>query len=818
MIWDLFHYGYPRDVDIFSDALHLRPGVEIVSNASTNPGGDMIVQGDLDLSGHRYASLNPHTAKTGVYGSGEPGALTMRAAGDLDIFGSINDGFAPPPPTPDDKGWILLPGRDFAGGDIVVPGAGVTLADGTAFPGGSTLNYDLPIKAFSMEAGTLPVAATLDQDLTLPAGTVLAAALRDAAGNILFAAGTLLTAEQTLHAGSRLDAGSVLAGRTALRAVIWPKGIPLPGAAGDRSALLLDGNKALAVGALIPSGTDVKLPAGVASIELRPELAGGQGKIWAIAPMLAEGSQSWSLRLVAGADTEAADSRIVQARPANGDLRLADSHYGMFGKALPFKGTFLWSQDGADATGGAVNAGDVMAEEYVYSLTGLTVAELCAADPSLCTEQSAYIWTADGAAEMGDPSLTGQPMELEYVQTQVGYDTIEGMCADLPYWCASGSATEYEAVASSTRFSVVRTGAGDLELLSGGSLRMDSLFGVYTAGSSSAATFANDPYNQPKGRGASGTVLNDPDGAREHLVDGGADSIYRAWYPDHGGNLLLKVGGDLTGAQMNTSISVNTRPVSTDKGYATGDVGNWLWRQGSGSVATGAQAHPAAWWINFGSYTAAVYGADQMAGFTGFGTLGGGNVDVQVGGDAGVVAKLAGSAYDQNINPRSQGLVLAVASTGRVAADGRMQLTGGGDLEVRVGGALNPASEFSSGTLNGALVNLRGHAGLESAQLGSIALIYGNSSFQHVPKESRAFDSFRATRAEALGGVALVPGDATFSIGTLGDQVVQEVIDPGRVTTMSFSPFLNSAGVNGRGESWFTLWTDRTSLDVFSAG
>jgi len=113
--------------------LHLRPGVEIVSNAVTNPGGDLVVQGDLDLSGFRYASLNAKTAKTGVYGSGEVGTLTLRAVGNLDIFGSINDGFAPPPPTADDKGWQLLAGRDFTGGDIVVPGTGITLADGTVF-------------------------------------------------------------------------------------------------------------------------------------------------------------------------------------------------------------------------------------------------------------------------------------------------------------------------------------------------------------------------------------------------------------------------------------------------------------------------------------------------------------------------------------------------------------------------------------------------------------------------------------------------------------------------------------------------------------
>ncbi|MEG0886609.1 MAG: hypothetical protein RSH52_35875, partial [Janthinobacterium sp.] len=121
-------------------ALHVRPGVEIVTQ------GDLVLSGDIDLSAHRYAGLNAQTPKTAVAGSGEPGSLVLRAGGNLDIFGSINDGFAPPPATPDDKGWVLTPGRQAYGGDVVVPGHGVVLAEGTLFPAGKVLNYALPIQ------------------------------------------------------------------------------------------------------------------------------------------------------------------------------------------------------------------------------------------------------------------------------------------------------------------------------------------------------------------------------------------------------------------------------------------------------------------------------------------------------------------------------------------------------------------------------------------------------------------------------------------------------------------------------------------------
>ena len=792
----------------YADALHLRPGVDIVSKT---PDGDLVVRGDLDLSGMRYASLNPRFQQTTVRGSGEVGSLLLRAGGDLSIYGSINDGFAPPPATKDDKGWILLPGRDINGSDVIVPGQGVTVADGTLFPGGIALNYDLPLKGFSLSADTrLPVAVTLDEATTLPAGTVLAAAVRDSAGNIVHAAGSLLATAQTLDAGMRLDAGSVLKQSVTLRAMTWPKGVPLPGVAGERSVFALNGNLALAVGALIPSGTDVKLLPNVAAIELRPEVAGSQGKLWAIAPMLAEGSQAWGMRLVAGADLDAADTRGVQAHPAHGTLRLADSHYGMYGVLVPPKGVQYWSQAAADLGIEGIVAGEIITDEFLSNF-GTNIVDFCAGDPTMCVLKVAYVWTRVGAEEFADPSVKEGDL-LDPVA--LGMPTL---CEEYPTWCGTSNPT-FDYKASSLRYSVLRTGTGDLDLVSGGDVRMDSLYGVYTAGMSSTPTSAGDPFNLPRSRNADGTVLANPDGAHERLVDGGAESIYRAWYPDQGGNLLLQVAGDLSGSLIDAATASNQRPVSKDGMADSVAVGNWLWRQGSGGVATGGAAQPVAWWINFGSYVGRDTLADTVLGFTGFGTLGGGNVRAEVAGDAGVLAPLTGSSYNGSINPRSQGLLLAVGGTGRVQADGSLLLTGGGDLDLRVGGALNPAGMASLKHLNGALVDLRGHVEASATQLGSLVLQYGTQATDHVPLEARAYDAFRATRATSRGGMTLVPGDATFSVATLGDQVVQDVADPGRVTAFNATPFTGAAGEQGYGYSWFSLWTPRTALDLFSAG
>ncbi|MFL1391172.1 filamentous hemagglutinin family protein [Pseudomonas tritici] len=809
----------------YADAFHLRPGVEIVSKTAD---GDLVVQGDLDLSRYRYASLNPHSQQDeNVYGSGESGSLTLRAGGDLNIYGSINDGFAQPLPSADDKGWVLLPGIDYRGGTVVVPGNGVTLADGTAFPAGATLNYDLPIKGLTVAANTrLPVTATLGQELVLPAGSVVAADVRDAGGNLLFAAGTLLSEAQTLAEGTQLGAGTLLSEGTVLQGMLWPKGVPLPGvhqASLANNIVLLDGPKDLPKGALIPSGTDVKLPDGVKSVQLR---AGATGQLWAIAPMLAEGTQSWSLRLVAGADTEAADNRILQAQPRSGDLHLADTHYGMFAKALPPRGVETWTAAAvtylAD-NGVIVKAGDPIDQAILDGLNKGSIDDFCGASPAFCKTTGAYTFTPAAVAQFARKGIivTAGAEVTEELAFSFSRITVAQLCSG-PTYCQLKNPQEYGAAPASTRFSVIRTGIGDLDLLSAGNLSMDSLYGVYTAGTSSASTFQGDPYNQPKAmQGAATqvvkTVLSDPGSLFEQFVNGSSTSLYRAWYPEAGGNLTINTGGDLTGDITSFVPNSTVRPNPKDGGFDSATVGNWLWRQGSNDVATGGQAQPTAWWVNFGSYTAAT-GADRMLGFTGFGTLGGGDLDVNVGGNAGVLNTLGYGLSNGAINPHSQGLVLAVGSTGRVASDGSLQLTGGGDMRVRIGGNLNPASlAANTDHRDGMLVNLRGDVQLRSASVGSVDLLYGATSTEQSPGETRAFDPLVSTRGVARGGLTLVPGDATFNVQTLGDQVVNNVEDPGRVLFSHSSPFAQGTTL-GTGTSWFTLWTKDTAVDLFSLG
>ncbi|WP_186332161.1 filamentous haemagglutinin family protein [Bordetella genomosp. 13] len=694
----------------YQDAFHLRPGVEIVT------ANDLRISGDVDLSGYRYASVNPHSQKTAVYGSGEPGVLTIRAAGNMDINGSLTDGFSLPNGlvTPDDNGWILKTGLQPFGGDVVVPASGlVTLNDGTSYPAGTKLNFAVPIKAVTLTAGTVIGAdVTLSAPLVVPAGTVLAAPIYSAGGAVLQAAGTRLAESVTLAAGTRLGAGSVLTANAAINAMTWPAGVPLP------ATFLQNGRLALKAGSIVPWNVNVRLVGNPASVVLRPRTAsnGQQGYNWAVAQLLPEGSLSWSMRLVAGADAAAADTRARLAG-AQGSLTLGDAHVA-----------------------------------------------------------------------------------------------------------TSGTKSLYPV------FSVLRTGTGDLDVLASGDFRMLSQYGVYTAGTQSAGG-DDAAYNLARGTytPSSSSVLGAEGSSYEPFVnDGSARNLYAAYYPTGGGDLLLRAGGTISG----DSLGVSTQdPTSTDRiQHSSANVGNWLWRQGTGS-GSGADSVDTAWWINFGTYTRAPFSFDSavfaginmpyLTGFTGVGTLGGGNLTVESGGNAGTLAARGGT--DTKDVPRSDGLVLAVGSTGRVdGATGALTLTGGGDLNVRIGGQFNPyvdramsPSGQAQMDLFGVLANLRGDTALSAASLGSLSLAYGIAN----PADVRALEPLRASRASAFGGLVVLPGDSSFSLSTRGDLVLAGAGDPGRVALQNSTPFtMGDTEYSGGGLSWFSLWTGHSGINLSSVG
>lgn len=823
----------------YRDAFHLRPSVEVKTS------GDLVLSGDLDLSGYRYNGVNPNTPRTAVYGSGEVGKLTLRAGGDLTIFGSITDGFAPPPEDmPEKTGWVLQRGEQMFNTDVTVPRGGIELHNGTTFLAGGTLNYDLPIQAMTMVAGTrLPAAASLAADVTLPANTILAADIRNPDGSIAFAKGTRLAGATTLTSGMILGAGTILSGPTDIAAMIWPKNIPLPhkpiGPSNNSfDTVVLDGIVTLPMGGVIPAGAVVVLADGVDQIELR---AGGGGRTWALAQMLPEGSQSWSMQVVAGADLGAANPMLTNPNAVSGRLLLADTHYGMDGAAageiaLSAFGSLDLFGDGRYAGLGGEALDAAMMAEFGASFAdyfGEPLSNWCAYG-DYCSVVTPVGLNDQGSADIfGDNRFAGLlPAELDAaVMAEFGLTFADYIGVSLSDYCTFGAYcvpigdVSYNYTPGTPTLSVLRTGTGDIDLASAGDLSVRSLYGIYTAGTSTLSLADSRAAGLDAPRGTSNTIFASSDlilGSigHEKYVDGGEESLYRAWYPDHGGNLGVTVGGDLTGDLVGRAGAGN---VVGGIELASSDVSNWLWRQ----TSTQGLGNPTAWWINFGTYATASE-VSGTVGFTGFGTLGGGNLKVSVGGDAGMINQ-RGSQYQNNAT-RSEGLVLAVGSTGRVV-DGVLVQTGGGDIDVRISGGLNAAAEasaffdgsdrplFSRHDLNGAVVNLRGTVTLDAGSIGGVETVTGPDFTFQDSKETRAYSPFIATKATATGGLLVAPGDATVRLNTRDDLVLGTAIDAARTQDRNGVAYqFGDASGAGGGYAWFSLWTDRTAIDLFSAG
>jgi hypothetical protein len=92
---------------------------------------------------------------------------------------------------------------------------------------------------------------------------------------------------------------------------VVPAGTPMNVFSAD---VPLNSNVTLNAGTLIPAGVNLQVLGAGGPHNTRPVQADGtQGRIWAVAPMLAAGSQSWSMRLVAGAEIASSDGRTLRA-------------------------------------------------------------------------------------------------------------------------------------------------------------------------------------------------------------------------------------------------------------------------------------------------------------------------------------------------------------------------------------------------------------------------------------------------------------------------------------------------------------------------
>jgi hypothetical protein len=715
---------------------HFRPGVQITS---ATPDGDLTVTGDLNLSGYRYGS----NVIPGQYGSGEPGVLIIRAGGNLNVYGSITDGFFQPvndAGTGFAQGWVVY-GNTLSNGQGEPFGQNQTLPidilvdAGTAFTVNTPLNFAVTVTGGTFAAGAVaPVTLTVSGDQTTSGDFIAASDIKDANGSLLFAKGQDVPAGSLIPDGSTIAPGGILPFALNVGQVTWPANTPftisnfLP--SGSQGVFLAN-NQELLAGSFIPGGSELVFDPSQPglntptdafgnplsfpdfssfpqTVNTRPIGAdGSQGQLYGLAQPLPQGDLSWSIDLVSGADTKAASQAVVQTASAltaandTGNLTLADTHYGL---------------------------------------------------------------TFDN---------TSSP---------------PGFVAVVP------------------AFSVVRTGTGSLSLIAGGSVNENSAYGVYTAGAQSAPILdaqGNNPYNLPQGW-ATPTGLFDASNAGLAALA----ANYQANYPTGGGNVLIAAQGNLNGFISTAFSPVNTEFATTSI-TDTNAVGAWLWRQGG-------VGQPGAWWIEYGALSAGGTAFDsqfnsdvivQYTGFQGIGTLGGGNLTVNAGGNA-------------------SGLNLVVASNGRVKEGGTLVQNGGGAMSVTIGGAINfyPAGDVSAQGLvvndfSGLISDLRGNTELNVGSIGTIVPQFGLVA----AGDLRALPPLASEVATISEGIDLMPGDSTFTINARGDLVLDGVGNPGIVQNMANSTPVNfpQAGLvslpNG-GNTDFSLWTSTSGINLFSAG
>lgn len=789
----------------YSSTFNILPGVTIASSATSS--GNLTITGDLDFSTLRYTDPVRlfGIATTGVTGSGEPGSINFRASNDLIINGSISDGFLAPPDTqkkfqlPADKnGWEFLidksGGYESSNADILLPAG--SLAVYTS-PGGKkfTSSQVYLIGCETDPTGGCDKGPTTTFDTTRPISLNYAIVIRpaDVKANVVIPFALVVGATS-----APIPAGGWIATESVRR----------------------DGQVLYQAGQLIPAGFEFLkgdvLNAGTVlpiSVQTIAYTVGANGKV-------AEQV------IPAGTPLDIFDSSSISLAtnvllPANAYIPAFTS--AVFGGYFERKGETQFqiatevayrptqSIDGQQVQGYLYPLAQMMAPGMQsWSMNFVAGANLGAAAANSVLASTTL---SDGVFTVPPTSLNAAPGSL-LIEDQHYYKPEKSSSAKAPVLA----------------FSVIRTGTGNLSLEAGGNVDQTSLYGIYTAGTQDVLSgSANAQFNTAR-QNQSGSLLLPADSTVNKLIR----QTYQAYYPNDGGNVVLLAQGNVTSDVFADSTG-NTGASASD------NVGNWLWRQGSTQLG-----QPTAWWINFGTLVAPLSAQGtpagtgvQMTGFTGIGALGGGNVTVTIGENAGQITdRSEGGGGAGGLGPtftQGEGLVIAVGSTGRLlpGASGPIT-TGGGDVTITIGGTLNPidASAYGIGatagsnglsgtvpSVNGDVIDLRGNVEIAAGAIGRIDYQFdvGTSNLY----DPRAANPFAYNNGVPNGGIEVVPGDGTVTITTDRDLVLGGATDPGRVAEQNVTSLegtnIGTASDAG-GYTGFTLWQPTTSITLFSSG
>ncbi len=215
---------------------------------------------------------------------------------------------------------------------------------------------------------------------------------------------------------------------------------------------------------------------------------------------------------------------------------------------------------------------------------------------------------------------------------------------------------------TANRFQVIRTGTGDIEILTGRDVRLLNQFAtIYTAGvavPAATTVFAAGDFVVP--------IVTPAGTAPPQTGLGAVQQLYAAQYSRAGGNVTVEAGADivhLTKDSGGSLIMDSQRQLPNNwlmrRGYvdSTGNYG--ALRVSAGGIQTvNDAAASTTWWVNFSNF------------FDGVAALGGGNVTLKAGNDV------------QNVSAHAP--TNARAARGTPGAASLLEL-GGGDVTVVAG-------------------------------------------------------------------------------------------------------------------------------------
>ncbi|CUR46614.1 Filamentous haemagglutinin family outer membrane protein associated with VreARI signalling system [Alloalcanivorax xenomutans] len=311
------------------EAFSLRPGVEIVSATED---GNLRIDGDLDFSEYRYGP----DVDAAVHGSGTAGVFVMRAGGDLEVNGSVTDGFKLPPNTPDSSYYIDLSNTLLRDEAVTLPveaelAAGWNLQN--VYREGGSLPFNLTVSGryFQVSSGTvLPLDVTVTRSEPTLWNMELVSAIVLGEGVTVTDTGTGISYSGEIPAGTfienlELPIGSTIkAGNTlTLTSNFYAK--PTTILAGtELLGLRINSAEEFNQDIVLPEGT--VLPQGMRIARLKSDEKDPiKQAIWSVASLLPQDTRSWDVSLVAGSDLASANRRSVKAA-TEGDLILDNPH------------------------------------------------------------------------------------------------------------------------------------------------------------------------------------------------------------------------------------------------------------------------------------------------------------------------------------------------------------------------------------------------------------------------------------------------------------------------------------------------------------